>query len=242
MEKLATTAPPTGSRPPIADVIREAIRQRLFEPGQPLIQASIADALGVSRIPVREALHALAAEGLVTFGEDGGARVTALSSQEVDELWTLRGLLESQMAPGIVRNATPEDIDVLEATVHRMDDLAPSDWLDENYALHQELARVSGMPHFAAATNRVLLMIEPYSRMAVTVLQAQPDAQAEHHAMVGALRAGDADELARLLAHHSNRARSVLLDYTGSRASLEEQRVSAAEAARSLATRLGSGK
>lgn len=233
--------PTSGPRPPIVDVLREAIRQRLFEPGQPLIQASIAEALGVSRIPVREALHALAAEGLVTFGEDGGARVTALSSQEVDELWTLRALLESQMAPGIVRNATAEDIDGLEVTVRRMDDMEPSDWLDENYILHQELARISGMPHFAAATNRVLLMIEPYSRLVVTVLHAQPDAQREHHAMIAALRAGDADELGRILAHHSSRARSALLDYTGSRESNEERRQTAAEAARSLATRLGNG-
>jgi DNA-binding GntR family transcriptional regulator len=231
---------PNGTRPPIADVIREAIRQRLFEPGQPLIQASIADALGVSRIPVREALHALAAEGLVTFGDDGGARVTALSSEEVDELWTLRALLESQMAPGIVRNATPEDIEVLEAMVRRMDELEPDAWLDENYALHQEFARISGMPHFAAATSRVLLMIEPYSRMAVTVLHEQPEAQREHHAMIAALQSADADELARLLEHHSHRARAALLEFTDVRSSTKDRQVTAAEAARSLASRMGS--
>lgn len=81
-----------GPRPAIAEVLRESIRQGMLAPGQPLIQASIAEAMGVSRIPVREALHALAAEGLVTFGEDGGARVTALAPEEVDELWTLRAL------------------------------------------------------------------------------------------------------------------------------------------------------
>ena len=92
----------TGAKPSIADVLREAIRQGLLAPGQPLIQASIAEGMGVSRIPVREALHALAAEGLVTFSDDGGARVTELSPREVDEVWTLRALLESEMAPSIV--------------------------------------------------------------------------------------------------------------------------------------------
>ena len=114
----------TGARPPIADVLREAIRQGMLAPGQPLIQASIADAMGVSRIPVREALHALAAEGLVTFGEDGGARVTALEPEEVEELWTLRALLESQMAPGMVRVATDSDIEMLRGLVEQMDDVA----------------------------------------------------------------------------------------------------------------------
>ena len=53
------------ARPPIADVLREGIRQGLLQPGQPLIQTAIAEAMGVSRIPVREALYTLAAEGVV---------------------------------------------------------------------------------------------------------------------------------------------------------------------------------
>ena len=67
--------PTSGPRPPIVDVLREAIRQRLFEPGQPLIQASIAEALGVSRIPVREALHALAAVGAVRSVQNDQSQV-----------------------------------------------------------------------------------------------------------------------------------------------------------------------
>ena len=61
---------------PIADVVRDAIRQRLLPPGMALIQGALADALGVSRVPVRGALQYLASEGLVTF-TDEGARVTA---------------------------------------------------------------------------------------------------------------------------------------------------------------------
>ena len=113
MEAPAETAARTVVKPAIADVLREGIRQGMLAPGQPLIQASIAEAMGVSRIPVREALHALASEGLVTFGEDGGARVTALAPEEVDELWTLRALLESHMAGPIAANATPADAELL---------------------------------------------------------------------------------------------------------------------------------
>jgi DNA-binding GntR family transcriptional regulator len=93
---MGTKAPdvssPEASRPRIVDVIRDAIRQRLLPPGMPLVQATLAEALGVSQIPVREALHYLASEGLVTFGEDG-ARVTALTPDEVHELWSLRAVL-----------------------------------------------------------------------------------------------------------------------------------------------------
>ena len=204
----------TTAKPSIADVMREAIRQGLLVPGQPLIQSAIAEAMGVSRIPVREALHALAAEGLVTFGEDGGARVTALEPEEVEELWTLRALLESEMAPGIVRVATDADVEALRAQVREMDDMDPETWSDRNYALHQDLHRLSGMPHFADACGRVLTMMDSYSRVAVSVLNEQAEAQAEHHRMIDALTRRDGEELARLLLHHSHRARKALLENT----------------------------
>ncbi len=226
------------SRPPIADVLREAVRQGLLQPGQPLIQNAIAEAMGVSRIPVREALHALAAEGIVTFGEDGGARVTALTPTEVDELWTLRALIEAEMAPGVVRNATERDLVELRALVDAMDDLDPATWSERNYALHLELYRLSGLRHFADAAERVLNLIEPYSRVVVTVLHEQTEAQAEHHRMVDAVEARDEAALAELLRHHSHRARQALLAYATERERLSEPRETTLEAARALARHL----
>src|SRR5215470_3257032 len=86
-----------AGEPQITEVIRDAIRQRLLPPGAPLVQSAIAEAFGVSRIPVREALQYLASEGLVTLGDDG-ARVTLLSTAEIYELWTLRSVIEASMA------------------------------------------------------------------------------------------------------------------------------------------------
>ncbi|MGA0121587.1 MAG: GntR family transcriptional regulator [Gaiellales bacterium] len=227
-----------AARPPIADVLREAIRQGLLAPGQPLIQAAIAEAMGVSRIPVREALYTLAAEGVVTFGDDGGARVTELTPAEVDELWTLRALVEAEMAPGVVRNATDRDVASLRALVGAMDDLDPTTWSERNYALHLELYRLSGLRHFADAAARILNLIEPYSRVAVSVLREQTEAQAEHHRMVDAIAARDEDALSDLLRHHSHRARQALLEYASERDGVAE-RETAAEAARALARHLG---
>jgi DNA-binding GntR family transcriptional regulator len=228
-----------GAKPAIADVLREGIRQGLLAPGQPLIQASIAEAMGVSRIPVREALHALAAEGLVTFADDGGARVTELAPHEVDEVWTLRALLEAHMAPSIVANASVSDVELLSGLVDAMDDLDPETWSDRNYAFHQELHRLSGLPYFADAAGRVLTLMDSYSRVAVSVLSEQDHAQSEHHQMIAAIRAEDGEELARLLLHHSNRARKALLAYAESQQQAVDPKVEAAQAARSLADHLG---
>ena len=239
MEAPPETAARAVAKPAIADVLREGIRQGMLAPGQPLIQASIAEAMGVSRIPVREALHALASEGLVTFGEDGGARVTALAPEEVDELWTLRALIESHMAAPIAGNATPADVERLRALVASMEGADHATWSERNFAFHQDLHALSGLPHFADVAGRVLTMIEPYSRVAVSVLDAQDEAQAEHRGMVDAIAAGDGDALAGLLLHHSNRARQALLEYSAAQQREADQRLTATEAARSLADHLG---
>ncbi len=228
------------AQPPIAELLREAIRIGLLEPGKPLIQASIAKAMGVSRIPVREALFTLAAEGLVTFGEDGGARVTVLAPEEVNELWELRNLLESHMASAIVRTATPADIAALREIVDAMDDLDATDWFHHNSTFHRKLQRLSNMPHVADAAGRVLTLMEPASRAVVSMPHRDIDgeAQAEHHQILDALAAGDGDELARLLLHHSSRARAALLEDATKMARPVDQKAIVTEAARSLADHL----
>ncbi len=220
---------------PIAEFLREAIQLGMLEPGKPLIQASIAEAMGVSRIPVREALYTLAAEGLVIFGEDGGARVIELAPDDVDELWMLRNLLESHMALGIVRTATPADIVVLREMVDAMDDLTATAWSDQNFTFHLELHRLSNMPHVAAAARRALTMTEPYSRAAVSVLHMEDRANAHHRQMLDALAAGDGDELARLLQEHSTDTAAILAEYVATLVPSVEQKVVATETAQSLA-------
>lgn len=237
MPRAVLEAGEAVGRPPIVDVLRDAIRQRLLAPGMPLVQSALAEALGVSKIPVREALHTLASEGLVTFGEDG-ARVVELRPDEVHELWSLRALLEPALAEAIVRNVGPAELRELERLVEAMEDAEGDAWCDLNYGFHVELARVARLPHYAAATVRVLTLIEPYSRVAVDRLAAQPDAQAEHRAMATAIHDRDAAELARVLERHAIRARDLLVEYAE-----EEQRPGSranptTQAARAFAARL----
>ncbi len=224
-----------SARPPIAEILRESIRLGLLEPGKPLIQASIAEAMGVSRIPVREALHALAAEGLVTYSKDGGAYVIDLAPDDVGELWALRGLLESHMASGIVRTSTPADVAVLREIVEAMDDLDGPAWSDSNFTFHKELHRLSDMPQVADVAGRVLTKAEPYSRLAVSVLHVEGGGNVDHRKMVDALAAGDDAELARLLLHHHERASAALLEYAAKAPQPVDQKAIVTETAQSLA-------
>lgn len=227
-----------GQRVPVVDVLRDAIRQRLLPPGMPLVQSALAEALGVSKIPVREALQYLASEGLVTFAEDG-ASVTLLAPAEIDELWSLRALLEPALAAAIARNATPPDLERLGGLVREMDDAADGDaWSDLNYAFHGELYAIARLPHFAAAASRVLTQIEPYSRVAVNRLEGRAAAQAEHHELLAALEQADGARAAEVLERHSLRARSLLVEYAEGTAARPSGATPASAAARAFAARL----
>src|SRR3954471_15830423 len=88
-------------RQTIAGMTVEALRERIlrgdFPEGEPLRQDALAAELAVSRIPVREALRQLEAEGLVTFSPHRGAVVSSLSLDEIDELFELRAAIESDL-------------------------------------------------------------------------------------------------------------------------------------------------
>lgn len=213
----ALISPRVGGEVPITDVIRDAIRQRLLPPGTPLVQSAIAEALGVSRIPVREALQYLASEGLVTFADDG-ARVTSLPVEEVYELWTLRALIEPALAEAMVGGVGPGELAELRALVEAMDDARDGDaWSDLNYVFHTTMYRAARRPHFAGVARRVLTMIEPYSRVAVNRLAGREAAQGEHHEMIAALETRDVDSLAEVLERSSIRARDLMVNWAGER-------------------------
>src|SRR5687767_11201338 len=98
---LALPLPLAMPRQTVAGMTLEAIRARIlrgvYPEGVPLRQDSIADALGVSRIPVREALRQLEAEGLVTVTPHRGAIVSTLSLAEIEEVFALRAAIESTL-------------------------------------------------------------------------------------------------------------------------------------------------
>ena len=93
------------------DAIRERILDRTYPEGEPLRQDSLAAELGVSRIPIREALRQLEAEGLVTFNPQRGAVVSSLSIAEIEELFELRAELESDLLRRSVPLLTEDDIE-----------------------------------------------------------------------------------------------------------------------------------
>ena len=123
MRRTTFPAAPKHTRPGIAPIQRqtiasmavEALRERIlrgdYPDGEPLRQDALADELGVSRIPVREALRQLEAEGLVTFSPHRGAVVSSLSLAEIEELFELRAEIECDLLRRAIPKTTKEQLD-----------------------------------------------------------------------------------------------------------------------------------
>ena len=103
----------------VVDSIRERILSGAYEPGERLVEAHLSTELGVSRMPVREALRVLAAEGIVTIEPRRGATVPLYSAEQVRELVEVRATLEALNAKLAAKRHDPEQIRKLEQILAR---------------------------------------------------------------------------------------------------------------------------
>ena len=116
MSALISEIRPTGSLAPralyeeVAELLRQRIFKRELEPGSWIDELKIAEAFGISRTPLREALKVLAAEGLVTMKVRRGAYVTEVSTQDLSDVYHLLSLLESDAAGVVASKATKEEL------------------------------------------------------------------------------------------------------------------------------------
>jgi DNA-binding GntR family transcriptional regulator len=99
----------------VAELLRQRIFNRELEPGSWIDELKIAEAYGISRTPMREALKVLAAEGLVTMKVRRGAYVTEVSERDLADIYHLLSLLESDAAGVVASAATPTHIGELQA-------------------------------------------------------------------------------------------------------------------------------
>lgn len=104
----------------VLDTLRDAIISGELRPGQPLIETDLASQFGVSRAPLREAFQLLSAEGLVETVPYHGTRVRRLSRSDIEELYSLRAVLETFAARRVIAKNDPTDAETLRQIFQRM--------------------------------------------------------------------------------------------------------------------------
>lgn len=195
----------------IAELIRQAIREKVFAPGTPLVQEDLAQRFGVSRSPIREALRILGTEGLVVLQPGEGATVRRLSRADLEEIYDLRLALEPLIAPAVVAEARGRDIAHLESLAAAMISTEDVDaWMRANFEFHRHMYQVSGLVRTEGILAGLLSAVQPYSQENIGQLGGRQSADAEHQSMIDAIGAGDAEALASLIADHLRAARNRL--------------------------------
>ncbi len=174
-------------------------------PGGARLRAeTIAQALGISRMPVREALRQLDAEGYVTIRPNRGAVVTNRTPEEVIELFEMRAVLEGLAVRTAVKNATLEDFEDLELTLQRLRRLEAQSalWVERHDEFHDMLCRLAGRPRLAAEIRRLRLAVRPYLRL-FTKTHSRPEIPGfEHDVILTAMKKGNLDRAERAIREH----------------------------------------
>lgn len=196
----------------LPDVVHDHLRQRIFagavKAGQPLRQEDVARQLGISRVPVREALKRLEAEGLVEFRPRRGYVVATLDPDEIAEIFEIRMILEKQAGGLAARHRTEDDAGPIEVLLRAMDGaltLEP-DTIERfarlNREFHARLTACSGRPRLCRLMDLLRDQVEGYVRMDAATPGRLEEAQREHWAIFEAFRAGDRRTTAQLCAAH----------------------------------------
>jgi DNA-binding GntR family transcriptional regulator len=188
----------------IAEVLREKIIVGALARGQKLKQAEIAQMLGVSITPVREALRLLEAQGYVAVSAHRGAVVAPFLIEGAEELYQLRQLLETRLTLEATRRMTPNDLNVLKAINHDLLMAARAGnraaCQEKNFRFHFRLYELAGQPQTLDFV-RILWAKYPLDMLS-QMPGRQPRVFDEHVVLLAALEIGDAEVAAKAMETH----------------------------------------
>jgi len=194
------------SKSTIATQIVEELRRRIikgeYRAGMKLQQEQIAQELGVSRSPVREALRQLEAEGLVILISQKGAEVAPISASEVAEMFEIRLQLEPHLLALAIPQMKAADLSEAARLIALMETSDVGNWGMLNWDLHRSLYRPADRPTILRMLERVHQNIDRYLRMEITRYDGRATAKVEHQTLVSLCRAGQVERAVSLLRMH----------------------------------------
>ncbi len=187
----------------VADALRSAILQGKLESGQALKQDEIASEFSVSKIPVREALVQLQAEGLVHLIPSRGAMVSELTLDDVKEIYKIRIALETMA----LRTAIPQlkrtdfaKIDRVLVDIDHAED--KTRWAELNWEFHEALYRPANLPRLLQITCNLHNNVARYLLQNYLNENHLAESQRQHRAIVDACKQGDENTAISLLEAH----------------------------------------
>jgi DNA-binding GntR family transcriptional regulator len=184
--------------------IRESVLSGRFAMGERIVEMRIAEELGISRAPVREALRRLGEERLVIERPRHGSFVREISAGDFIDIYNVRIALETGAIRLVTRRQPP--LTAIEDTIRQMDRAAAarqlSKVLDLELAVHQAICEASGNAYLAAAFHSVAGPVRMALGVDAADNQTPAEIAAEHPPLLDAIRSGDEDHAATTIRHH----------------------------------------
>jgi DNA-binding GntR family transcriptional regulator len=199
----------------VFDNLKQAIIQGQISPGEWLVESHIADMLGISRTPVREAIHKLERERLIERQPRGGFTVLALNRDDIEETFGIRSVLEGYAASLATLKHSPNELNTLEKKIEEFQQCLDKRQMDAlpgiNTEFHELLYDLSKSPKLVHMINGLRDQIFRYRHMILRDGQLAHISNEDHIQMLKYMRKRDTDRVERLVREHILRGRDVVL-------------------------------
>jgi len=194
----------------LTSVVQQEIERSILcgelAPGDKLIEAALAEKLGVSRGPVREAFRILEQAGLVRQEKNRGAFVRQLPLDEAMEIFDLRAMMDEAVGRRLAASITPAQLKVLRGMVERMERLV-KEGLADDYALlnlefHDTLVEYAGNRKLTSLYRKLINELSLFRRLNLADRALLPISASEHRGILKAIASGDAEAAGRAMREH----------------------------------------
>jgi len=194
------------------EVIREGIMTGVFQPGERLRQDRLAEAIGVSRIPIRAALLKLESQGLVKFEPYRGAVVHVLTADQVREIYEIRAVLESHALQKAMHSMTPSRLDRIERLAHELNEVeGGEEFLRRRTDFYRELYDARRQPQLIGLIERLREEVARYTAEHKVDYTRRPG-ERDHAGVLPFLRTGDVGGAVDWLQEHLEHVCARLVD------------------------------
>jgi DNA-binding GntR family transcriptional regulator len=187
----------------VTQTLRQAILRGILPSGLILRQESLANQLGVSRLPVREAMRQLNNEGLIQLTAHRGAVVTALSADDIREIYDIRVGLETTAMRLALPHLSPAILRQAQQIMEQIDQSSDAgDWAAYNWQFHITLYTPAKRPRLINLIRTMHDNVGRYLQAYPTLIPEQGQSQREHQQILNACQAQNEDEVLRVLRQH----------------------------------------
>lgn len=197
----------------VLEALREAIISGVLEPGERLMEIQLAEEMGVSRTPVREAIRKLELEGFVIMIPRKGAYVAGVSHKDVKDVFEIRAALEGLAAGLAAEKVTEEEIEQMERALHyEQEPKTVEEMVESDTDFHALLYKASRNERLIQILANLREQIQRFRTTSLAVPGRVKNAIQEHRAMVDAIARHDVEEAQRLATEHIESAANVMFE------------------------------